>query len=83
MAGYFEDERHALFVGWVLGLAWKNGVAAEPVTDDDGNYTDVLEIRLAVLADGDEDGPLWAGVRVIVPPPPPNWTPAYPRQPTP
>lgn len=74
--GYFQDERHALFAGWVLGLAWRNGIAAEPVQDDDGNYTDQLEVRLPFRDDGRANGGLrWFGVRLVVPPPPDDWQP--------
>ena len=33
----FVDDRHALYVGWVCGIAWRNGIEAVPVTDDAGN----------------------------------------------
>lgn len=76
MAGHFTDERHALFAGWVLGLAWRNGIAAEPVMDDDGNYTDRLEVRLPFRPDAGTDGGLrWYSVTLIVPPPPDDWHP--------
>lgn len=57
------DERHALYVGWVLGLALLHEVPAHPVLDDAGNYTNELEVELfpTVL------------VTLVVPPPPLGW----------
>ncbi len=63
----FIDERHTFYVGWVLGIARHNGVDAEPVLDDDGNYTDRLAIPLADRGDN------LVSVTVVVPPPPPDW----------
>lgn len=64
---YFVDDRHALYAGWVLGIAKRNGVPLEPVVDDDGNYTDRLT---AELKDSD-----WGPVTItlVVPPPPDDW----------
>lgn len=57
------DDRHALYAGWVLGLAMKWGLPFVPVTDDNG-YTD----RLAMpLPDGHT-------LIVVVPYPPEDWT---------
>lgn len=58
------SERHALFVGSVLGLAMRNGLHVTPVADDDGNYTDQMVI--------DFDRGL--RVTVVVPPPPDDWS---------
>jgi len=62
------DDRHALYVGWVLGLAMREGLPARPVTDEAGNYTDRLTLDLGVVPD---DG---FTVTVVVPPPPDDWT---------
>jgi len=63
--GYrFVDDRHALYVGWVLGLAMRNGIDARPVTDEDGNYTDRLVAEV-------ESG---LTVTFVVPPPADDWT---------
>lgn len=63
----FVDDRHAIYVGWVCGMAVQNGVAVRPITDDAGNYTDTLEIVLPDEA--------WRNVTVtvVVPPPPDDW----------
>lgn len=58
----FLSERHTLYVGWVLGIALRNGVAAQPVLDDAGNYTDRLVVPLGEHS-----------VTVVVPPPPVDW----------
>jgi hypothetical protein len=34
--GYFIDQRHCLYVGWVLGTALKHGFDLRPEVDDDG-----------------------------------------------
>lgn len=63
--GYrFVDDRHALYVGWVLGLAMRNGVSARPIVDDAGNYTDRLVVDL-------EPG---VTITLVVPPSPDDWT---------
>jgi hypothetical protein len=59
------DDRHALYVGWVLGIAMRNGVDARPVLNDDGNYTDHLEVCVP-------DAKIT--ITVIVPPPPEDWS---------
>lgn len=63
----FLDERHVLYVGWVVGIAWKNGLNAEPVRDEAGNYTDRITIRF------DQDSGGITVVTVVVPPPPDSW----------
>lgn len=40
----FENDQHALVTGMVVGLLNRHGLAAEPIVDDDGDYTDVIEI---------------------------------------
>jgi hypothetical protein len=61
--GKLADDRHALYVGAVLTLAWKNGVDASVELDEDGNYTDTLVINL-----GDR-----VKLTLVVPPPPVDW----------
>jgi hypothetical protein len=60
----FVDDRHNLYVGWVLGLALKIGLAFEPVVDEAGNFTDRLTLDLVpdVM------------VTVVVPYPPDDWS---------
>jgi hypothetical protein len=60
----FVDERHALYVGWIVGLGMRNGVDVRPIVDGEGNYTDRVWV-----------GGLAAGIRVelVVPYPPDNW----------
>ena len=65
MTEHFVDDNHALYVGWVLGIALRMGVPARPVMDDDGNYTD----RMVV-----EFGPN-VTIALVVPPPPDDWSP--------
>lgn len=57
------DGRHALYVGWVAGIALNSGIRLLPVVDDDGNYTDQLTL------------PINQGVilTVVVPYPPDDW----------
>lgn len=63
MTRRFVDDRHALYVGWVMGIALRNGVPATAVIDDDGNYTDRIEIPWGELG----------SLTVVVPPPPGDW----------
>jgi len=65
----FLDIRHNLYVGWVAGIAWRNGVNAEPVLDEAGNVTDRLAIHFDT-ADNVEDK---ISITVVVPPPPADW----------
>lgn len=62
--GYFIDERHCLYVGWVLGIALKHGFDLRPEVDDDGNYTDRVVVSLKP----------YATVTLVVPYPPDDWT---------
>ena len=58
------SHRHALYVGWVLGIAMRNGIDARPEVDEQGNYT----CRLIVTAPDGTD------LHLVVPPPPDDWT---------
>lgn len=58
------SQEHALYAGAVMGLAWKNGIRAEPVVDEDGNYTAELWVILLPSAT----------VRLVIPEPPVNWS---------
>lgn len=60
------DGRHALYCGWVAGVAAAHGVPLVPVRDDDGNWTD----RLLLLGHS-----YYVNIEVIVPPPPEEWVP--------
>lgn len=64
------EGRHALFVGWICGLAIKQGLPMIPVANNDGRYTDTLELSLEPTKPGRPR----IAVRVIVPPPPDDWT---------
>jgi hypothetical protein len=64
---HFEDATHALYVGWVLGLAMRQGLPLYPVVDEDGDYTDELRFELPI--DGDDTFVL----TLTVPPPPDDW----------
>lgn len=59
------EPRHALYAGWVLGIARRNGIDAQPVLDDAGNYTDRIAFPVAGYA---------VNVVVVVPPPPAGWS---------
>lgn len=61
------DDRHALYVGWVCGIAIRNGIEARPVNDEAGNHTDHLAI---CLPDGFGNH---AMLEVVVPYPPDDW----------
>ncbi len=47
----FVNSQHALESGWILGYLLKKEVHAEPVKDEEGNYTDVIQIDVP-LGDG-------------------------------
>ena len=53
---------HALYVGWVLGLAAKAGLAVTPVLDDDGNYTNRIMVPV-----GEQP------ITLLIPAPPDTW----------
>lgn len=63
----FVDQRHVLFVGWVLGLAMQAGLPVRPVVDAAGDYTNRLSLDLG----GEDAGYI---VELIVPSPPADWT---------
>jgi len=60
-APLFANERHALYVGTIIGKAMRLGMSVRPVVDDDGNYMPRIYI-------GSLD------IEVIVPPPDEDWT---------
>ncbi len=60
-APYFANDRHALYVGTIIGIAMRNGVDVRPVVDEDGNYKPRIYIEQL-------------GIEVIVPEPPDDWT---------
>lgn len=64
MASKPVSPEHALLTGMVLGVALRQGVEAVPVIDDDGDYTDTLEIALNTPG-----GPNGVRVFVVVQPP--------------
>ena len=59
---HFANPRHNLYVGWVIGHAYRHGLHAVPVMDEDGNYTD----RFAIDVGGQP-------LTLIVPEPPDDW----------
>lgn len=65
--------RHALYVGWVAGIAYLNGVRLDPVVGDDGDFTDRLSVRLSTsrLAIAQT-----VTITFVVPPPP-GWKPEF------
>ena len=60
----FISDRHSLYVGWVIGIAHRNGVPLEPVRDDAGDWTDRAELTLSPHVT----------ITLVVPPPPDDWT---------
>jgi len=59
---YFVDDRHALYVGWVAGIATRHGLRVAPVMVDT-DYTDRIELIFT-----DE-----LSITVVVPYPPDDW----------
>lgn len=59
-----DSDRHALYIGWVLGLAMRHGLPFKPEVDDEGNYTDRLVLDLTATQQ----------ITVVVPPPPEDWS---------
>jgi len=60
---YFQDDRHTLYVGWVCGIALRNGVPLEPIYDDDGNHTNRLRLKVGN-----------GTITLAVPYPPDDWS---------
>jgi hypothetical protein len=60
----WNDERHPLYVGAVLGLARRHGLDATGEIDEEGGWTDRITIRFG-------EG---LNVTLIVPPPAADWT---------
>lgn len=61
---HFKNDRHALYQGWIAGIAMRHGVPIELITDESGNYTNHIRIPL-----GDTD----TMIEVVVPEPPADW----------
>jgi hypothetical protein len=64
----FSSDRHALYMGWVVGKALQHGLKITPELDDDGQFTDRLTLQLP-------DDARYT-LTVVVPPPPDDWEPA-------
>lgn len=67
VASNFESDRHAVYVGWVLGVFGEHHIPATPVVDGDGDYTDRITLDLPHI-----DGT----ITVVVPPPDDGWDPS-------
>jgi hypothetical protein len=65
------DERHALYVGWVAGMARAAGLDVGILTDDRLDYTDRILVNLLSHA----EPVVHVTVTLVVPPPPPGWEP--------
>lgn len=63
MSGYFQDDRHALYVGWIMGIGMRHGFDFKPVVDDDGNFTDRIIVNLKP----------YASITLVIPYPPEDW----------
>lgn len=57
---HFANDRHALYAGWLIGTAMREGVVIHPIVNQDGNYTD--RIWVASL-----------NAELVVPEPPDDW----------
>lgn len=62
MAKPINDE-HALLCGMVWGTAMKYGIPMNPTQDDDGDYTDTLELLLDTEVTGGVDVHVYLTVR--------------------
>lgn len=62
MLGNFETDRHALYCGWVMGVAKRHGLPFEAVMED-GNWTPKLALRVS------DD----VAITLVIPPPPDEW----------
>jgi hypothetical protein len=71
----FASDTHVLYCGWVMGHMARAGLPFQPVLDDEGNYTNRVEVTTL-------EGVV---VTLIVPPPPDDWRFDYsaPQTPTP
>ena len=69
---YFADERHALYAGWIVGIAMSNGIEVEVLADPEGNYTGEIRLGLPRLLNGITQGR--DTVTLSVPYPPQDWT---------
>jgi hypothetical protein len=58
------SDRHALYVGWAMGIARSHELPVRPVTTEAGDYTAHLVIETP-----------HGSIVVVVPEPPPGWTP--------
>jgi hypothetical protein len=58
-----RDDRHALYIGWVIGAAMRAGVNVEVLADEDGNYTGELRFPSDL-----------GRIVLVVPYPPDDWT---------
>ena len=67
--GHFIGDRHALYVGWVCGIAMRNGIYVRNVLDDDGNYTDRITVELY----DPTQRPVKVTMTLVIPPPPDDW----------
>jgi hypothetical protein len=63
MTGVYDD-RHALYVGWVLGMGMRHGVPLSPIINDDGDYTSSLILKINDRV----------SITLVVPRPPADWT---------
>lgn len=63
MNGYFQDDRHALYVGWIMGIGMRHGFDFKPVVDAEGNYTDRIIVNLKP----------YASITLVIPYPPEDW----------
>lgn len=70
---HFKDDRHALYAGWIAGIAMRNGYKVEIITDGP-DFTDKIILHLPALAN--QSGPKATTARVFlaVPYPPDDWT---------
>ena len=55
--------RHAMYAGWIVGLALDVGLDVEPVVDPLGNYTDRIALQVTS----------GRTIELVVPPPPDDW----------
>ena len=63
MSDPFVDERHALYCGWVMGIALRHDLPFTPVVDEHGDYLGELALTLP-------DG---TSIVLVIPYPPDDW----------